>query len=170
MLINALRALAHTAAGIWLGGMVMLAIVAPTTFGVIRAIGVDNPNSVAGQVMAKIFRRFDMVQLLCAAVLLLWVSVSLLARRRTLRDILRGGLIVLAACLMLYSAWYMTPRITDLQPLLAQPDPDAAMKQSFDAFHATAVRISQAVLVLLLALNIEMALPARPSTAIPEAG
>lgn len=170
MLTNGLRALAHTAAGIWLGGMVMLAIVAPTTFGVIRAIGVENPNAVAGQVMAKNFRRFDLVQMSCAAVLLPWVSVSLLARRRTLRDILRAGLIVIAVCLMLYSVWYMTPRITDLQPVLAQPDPDVAMKQRFDSFHATAVRISQALLVILLVLNIEMALPARPSTATPEAG
>lgn len=164
MLLRTLRALAHTAAGVWLGGMVMLAIVAPTTFGVMRTTGVDNPNAIAGQVMAKNFVRFDKVQMSCAAVLLIWTATTILRKPDT-RDWVRAALTAAAAGLMLYSTWMLTPQILDLQPILAGPDPDTAMRAAFDQFHATSVRISQALLALLVIVNLEMALPkelARP--------
>lgn len=169
MLLRTLRALAHTAAGIWLGGMVMLAIVAPTTFGVMRTTGVDNRDAIAGQVMARNFVRFDKVQMSCAAVLLVWTSTTIL-RKPSTRDWVRAALIAAAAGLMLYSAWTLTPRILDLQPILAGPDPDSAMRAAFDQFHATSVRIAQALLLLLVIVNLELALPIEPAPLNPLPG
>lgn len=166
MFMNVFRALAHTAAGVWLGGMVMLAIVAPTTFGVMRTTGVENPNAIAGQVMARNFVRFDKVQMICAIVLVLWTASMIISRRTARRDWIRTALVAAATGLMLYSAWNMTPQILDLQPILAGPEPDAAMRRAFDQFHATAVRVSQLLLILLVTINIEMALPSRTASAV----
>lgn len=153
------RAIAQTAAGIWLGAIVMMAIVAPTTFSVMRTVDVDRPNTIAGKVMAKNFSRFDKVQISCAAVIIAWQLASLSMGRRTTRDKMRMGIILVAAGLMLYSAMVMTPSITFRQADLAVGAPDSAVKAAFDAFHAAAVRIAQAVMVLVLILNIEMAMP-----------
>ena len=153
------RAIAQTSAGIWLGAIVMMAIVAPTTFSVMRTVNVDRPNEIAGKVMAKNFSRFDKVQIACAAVIIAWQCASLSMGRRKTRDKVRTGMIVAAAVLMLYSAMVMTPKIANMQSDIAAPDTEAAVKAAFDAFHATAVRITQAVMVLVLILNIEMAMP-----------
>ena len=61
MIMKLFQAIATTAGGVWLGGMVLMAIVASTTFGVMRTTGVEHPDSIAGQVMAKNFARFDTV-------------------------------------------------------------------------------------------------------------
>lgn len=159
MIRKGLRALAQTAAGIWLGGLITLAIVAPTTFGVLRETGVDNPNALAGQVMARNFVRFDMVQLICGIVLLGGLMILLAVGPRRTRDWIRIGGAGAAVSMMLYSAMVMTPQILDMQPLLAEPYADEAVRMAFDAFHATAVRVSQTLLFLLLALNLEMAWP-----------
>ena len=155
------RAIAQTAAGIWLGAIVMMAIVAPTTFSVMRTVEVDRPNTIAGKVMAKNFSRFDRVQIACASVIAMWQIASLLRGRRATRDKVRMGIILVAAGLMLYSATVMTPKIANMQADIAAPDAEAAVKAAFDAFHATAVRIAQAVMVLVLILNIEMAMQQR---------
>lgn len=161
MFMTIVRAIAQTAAGIWLGAIVMMAIVAPTTFSVMRTVDVDRPNTIAGKVMAKNFFRFDKVQIACAAVIVAWQLASLSMGRRTTRDKVRTGIIVVASGLMLYSAMVMTPKIANMQADIASPDAEAAVKAAFDAFHATAVRIVQAVMVLVLILNIEMAMPRR---------
>lgn len=157
MMMRLVRALSHTAAGIWLGGLVVLAIVAPTTFSVMRETGVDQPNAIAGQVMAKNFLRFDLVQLICGIVLLGGLLMLLAIGPRRMRDWLRIAAAGAAVLLMLYSTMVMTPQILNLQPLLAEPDADAAVRAAFEAFHSTAVRVSQALLLLLLLINLEMA-------------
>lgn len=161
MFMTIVRAIAQTAAGIWLGAIVMMAIVAPTTFSVMRTVEVDRPNTIAGKVMAKNFSRFDKVQIACASVIAIWQIASLLMGRRTTRDKVRTGVILGAAGLMLYSATVMTPKIANMQADISAPDAEAAVKAAFDAFHATAVRVAQAVMVLVLILNIEMAMQQR---------
>ena len=158
-IMNVFRAVAHTTTGIWLGGIIVIAIVAQTTFGEMRKTGVDTPNAVAGQVMARNFIRFEVVQVCCAATLLAWQVASLIAGHRSVRDWLRVVCIAGAAALLVYHGLVLTPKIADLQPILAQPDADAAIRTVFAKFHTTAVRVSQAMLFLLACIMIEMALP-----------
>jgi len=155
--MNALRALATTAAGVWLGGMILIAIVAATTFSEMRQTGVEHPNAVAGQVMAKNFSRFDKLQMVCAAVLLVWQTAQLVVGRRRLGDWLRTAMILSAVGLLIYSAWVLTPRILDLQTAVASANPDAAVKAVFDEFHRTAVRVSKINLLLLAAIVLSLA-------------
>lgn len=170
MFMSLFRAIAQAAAGVWLGGMILIAIVAQTTFGVMRTTGVDRPNAVAGQVMARNFLRFDRVQLVCVCVLVAWQAAALILRPPAARDVVRSLLIVAAAGLFLYSSQTLTPRILDLQPVMAAADPDAAMTERFDEFHETAVRIAQVNLVLVLFITIEMALPRRGALAAQAIG
>jgi hypothetical protein len=157
-----LRAIACTAAGVWLGAIVVIAIVAQTTFSVMPTTGVAHPNTVAGQVMARNFSRFDMVQLACGAVLAVWQLVELAAGRRSRRDLVRAVLIIAACVLMLVSVFVMTPKITGMQSLLSSPDSESAVKAAFAEFHGTAVRISQLTMMLVLAIALEMAWPRPP--------
>lgn len=157
--LNAFRAIAHTAAGIWLGGIIVIAIVAQATFSEMRNSGVERPNAVAGQVMARNFGRFNVVQISCAAALLLWQGAELALRRRGPREWFRFSLIVVATGLLAYHVVVLTPKIVDFQPLLAQPDAEEAIRAAFQEFHRTAVRVSQALLVIVATITIEMALP-----------
>lgn len=141
--------IATSAAGVWLGGMILIAIVAQTTFAVMRETGVDQPNALAGQIMAKNFLRFDMVQLGCAGILVLWNVIHIISGGRSLLDWLRLVVILLATALLLYSVSVLTPKITNLQSAVASADPDTAIKAIFDDFHETAVRISKANLILV---------------------
>lgn len=161
MLMNLFRALAHTAAGVWLGGIIVIAIVAQTTFSVMRTTNVDKPNAIAGEVMARNFSRFDIVQICCAATLLAWQVVSLAAQNRGPRDWMRFTLIAVAGGLLAYNVAVLTPKIIEIQPLLARADSEEAIHAAFHDFHHTAVRVSQAMLFVILYITIEMAWPIR---------
>lgn len=165
MIKNLSRAIATAAAGVWLGGMVLMAIVAQTTFQVMRTTGVEHPNSIAGQVMATNFTRFDTVQMICAGVLVAWQTAHLALGGRSARDWLRLGLIIAAAGLLAYSIRVLTPQITHLQPVLQSANPDVAVKALFDKFHETAVLISKINLFLLLFIVIELAWPSKQTAA-----
>ncbi len=154
-----MRTLATAAGGVWLGGMVVIAVVASTTFGVMRTTDVPHPNTIAGKVMAKNFERFDRVQLVCGGVLGVWQLAALLTGQRHKRDIVRATLIAVAIALMLVSVLHMTPKIVALQPTLITGESDAAVKAAFDDFHQTAVRLSQASLLVVLTIVLEMAWP-----------
>lgn len=151
------QALACAAAGIWLGGMILMAIVAQTTFSVIRTTDVERPNAVAGRVMATNFKRFDVVQIVCAATVAAWAMSRLLRRTRRRRDGIRAGLVIAACGILAYNAGVMTPRIESMQGDVAGADADARVKAAFDSYHATAVRLAQANLMLVLALTLEIA-------------
>lgn len=154
-----MRTFATAAAGVWLGGMVVIAIVASTTFGVMKTADVSHPNTIAGKVMAKNFERFDRVQLVCGGILGVWQLAELLAGKRCKRDIVRAVLIAVAIALMLVSVLHMTPKIAALQPTLIIGETDTAVKAAFDDFHKTAVRLSQASLLVVLTIVVEMAWP-----------
>lgn len=165
MISTVFRAIAIVAGGVWLGGMIVIgAIVAPTTFGVMRTLDVDHPNALAGQIMARNFARFDNVQLTCAAILLAWQILHMIAGGKTRRDWFRLALIVAAAGLLAYSVGVITPRILDLQPALTAADPEAAMRAHFDEIHNSAVRVAQAILFCVFVVVMEMTIPmnARP--------
>ena len=157
MLMRVLRVLATTSAGVWLGGMVLIAIVAQTTFSQMREVGVEQPNAIAGRIMAVNFSRFDMMQMACAAVLVIWQAARLMSGRRGLGDWLRTGAILSAAGLLAYSTHVLTPRILSLQDTVAGLDSEAKAKAVFDDFHRSAVRVSKANLVLVAGIAFSMA-------------
>lgn len=152
MLTSILRAIAIAAAGVWLGGMILIAIVAQTTFQTMRTTGVEHPDAVAGQIMAKNFTRFDKVQMACASVLFGSQLLQLAAGRRTWMDWFRFGLTLAAACVLAYSGAVLTPKIAGLQSAVAGADADAAVRAVFDDFHESAVRLSKINLCLVAVL------------------
>lgn len=152
-----LQATACAAAGAWLGGMILMAIVAQTTFSVMRTTGVSQPNAIAGRVMATNFKRFDKVQIVCAVPVAAWAGTRLMSRSRQRRDWVRAGLAAAAGAILAYNAGVMTPRIESMQGDVAGADADARIKSAFDSYHSTAVRLAQANLLIVLALTLEIA-------------
>ncbi len=150
------QATACTAAGAWLGGMIVIAIVAQTTFGVMRTTDVSQPNAIAGRVMATNFKRFDKVQIVCAVPVAAWAIARVMSRSRRRRDWVRAGLVAAACTILAYNAGVMTPRIESMQSDVADADTDAKIKAAFDSYHATAVRLAQANLMIVLALTLEI--------------
>jgi len=151
------QALACAAAGTWLGGMILIAIVAQTTFSVMRTTGVSQPNAIAGRVMASNFKRFDKVQIVCAVPVVAWAMARVMSRTQRRRDWIRVALVAAACAILAYNAGVMTPRIESMQGDVAGADADAKVKAAFDSYHATAVRLAQANLVIVLALALEIA-------------
>ncbi|MFQ5422970.1 MAG: DUF4149 domain-containing protein [Phycisphaerae bacterium] len=167
MILNVVRAVAAAAAAVWLGTLLIMgAVVAPTTFGMMRESGIANPNTVAGHIMAKNFAKADRIELACAAVVVAWQIVSMLIGPRARRDWFRLILIVVAAALVLYLAT-LTPKIADFQPALSSARPDVEVRAAFQQFHKAAVRVAQVELFLVLVLVMEMALPTRRATTSP---
>lgn len=157
MILDLLRALAAAAAGVWLGGMIVIAVVAQTTFSEMRGIGVDRPDWIAGQVMARNFAKFDTIQMVCAALLLTWQAVVLVAGERGTSQWLRLAAILLASGLLVYSVTVLTPKILYLQSWAGQPEADAKARLLFDDFHRSAVRVSMMNLVLVTAILFSLA-------------
>lgn len=92
---RAATAVALAALAIWVGGMVALgAFVAPVVFGKV-------PPPLSGDTMGTIFRRFDLVAMTCAVVVLAVEAVRalLVPGRPTFLDRMRGlGALAAAAC------------------------------------------------------------------------
>lgn len=94
---------------LWIGGLLVLgAIVAPTVFGHVRA-----PD--AADAMTLVFRRFDRVALVSAAVLLgCEVAFALTSRPIGRRDLVRAALVVGMSGLCIWQATVLSPRIESL--------------------------------------------------------
>jgi hypothetical protein len=157
MFMRVFQVLATTTAGAWLGGMILIAIVAQTTFSQMREVDVDRPNAIAGRIMAVNFSRFDTMQMVCAAVLVLWQTARLLSARRHVGDWLRTVAILAAVGLLAYSSQVLTPRILSLQNAVAGPDAEAHARALFDEFHRGAVLISKINLVLVAGIVFTLA-------------
>jgi hypothetical protein len=156
MLLTLLRVLTGLAASVWLGGLVAMAIVAQTTFGVMPATGVASPAAVAGQVMARNFARFDVVQIICAGLLALLQAAALATGQRGARVWARA-LLVLSACgALAYQVLLVTPRITGLQAAVSSPTVEAEVRAVFDGFHDSAVQVYRALLAILLVLMVDV--------------
>jgi hypothetical protein len=108
---RAATALAVTAAGVWMGGMIALgACAAPFVFRM-------TPAPFSGDAMGAAFARFDQIAL-GAAVILLGCEVirtAVAARRgRTLAARIRRTIAIVLACAAAYVGLALTPRINDL--------------------------------------------------------
>src|SRR6202021_2412092 len=88
----ALEALALVALAVWLGGFATLgAIVAPLVFGIV-------PAPASADAMTAVFRRFDSVSIVCAALVLLVEGAHAVLRRPlSPRDLARVVLVVVSA-------------------------------------------------------------------------
>lgn len=142
--------LATLAAGVWLGGMILVAIAAQSTFVVLNAEDhIAQPNAVAGRVMAPTFSKFDKVQLICAAVLLFGTGVSAVLARRKLGPVLRLIAVGVATGFLIYSVQFLSPQILDMQSDIAGAKTDSEIRAAFDQFHDSAVMISKINLALV---------------------
>jgi hypothetical protein len=100
---------ALVAVAVWLGGLLALgAIAAPVVFSTIAM-----PAS--ADAMTVVFRRFDVVSMACAAILLATEATHVLARVPLARvDHVRAGASVLAAALAVLEGASVSPRIAAL--------------------------------------------------------
>jgi len=155
-----LHALGTLAAGVWLGAMVLIAVVAQTTFETMRTLGVSGPDALAGKIMAANFTRYDKVQGICAAVLLVTQIVAPVLRLRfSGRDRIRISFIIGACILYAYSALVLTPQIKQLQGPVDPSGVEDGIRAVFEQFHKSAVMLSKINLVLLALIVLEMAWP-----------
>ncbi len=159
-----LHTLSIIAAGIWLGGMIVIALVAMNTFRTMRTIYVANPDAAAGQIMAGNFEYFDTVQLACAAVLVIGTGISALVSRRKFGPLTRLILSLIATGALIYSVQFITPKIEAMQHTVATADAESQVKQTFDEIHESAVMISKLNLALigLVAFSLGWSGPPKP--------
>jgi hypothetical protein len=94
---------------VWLGGLVALgALAAPVVFSVV-------PLPMAADAMTLVFRRFDVVAMTCAAVILLSEAVRAVSQRSFARvDIARGVVSAIAAVVAVVQGAQVSPRIAGL--------------------------------------------------------
>lgn len=148
-----MRRLIHTlatlAAAVWFGGMILVAIAAMNTFRVLRAQEIQNPDAIAGRVMAPTFAMFDKVQLGCAAVLLIGAGATAIFARRKIRPLATLIAVAVATGCLIYSAQFLTPKILALQDDVASTVSESEVRQVFDDFHESAVTISKINLFLV---------------------
>ena len=164
MFMRWFRALATLSVGAWLGGMILIAIAAQTTFEVMRTLGVATPDAFAGRIMAVEFVRFDKMQFICAALLVAYQIAQTIIGPRTGRDIFRFVLIVLACGFLCYSAFVVTPKILGMQDEVAGTT-DEALRATFDAIHETSVLMAKLTMLVVLLIGFELALPRRKPAA-----
>lgn len=149
------------AAGLWLGGLVVLgAVVAPTIF---RNV----PAPTSADAMTLVFRRFDKVAMICGAVLLLveaWRAFARLDGARVRADLARVGVAGVAAALAVGQGMVISPRIAELHASGAVRGLDAAGRQ-LDSIHKLAeaeAKVQLALLVVFVALVVHRLARPRP--------
>jgi hypothetical protein len=107
--VTAIAAVQLLAVAVWAGGLLALgAIVAPIVFRVV-------PAPTSADAMTLVFRRFDVVAIVCAAVAL--VAEAAFAKRGgkvTRSDLARGLCLVAAAGLAIAIGAWLSPGIADL--------------------------------------------------------
>jgi hypothetical protein len=121
LLRRALSTIALLAIAVWLGGLVALgALAAPVIFAVV-------PFPSNADAMTIVFRRFDLVAMTCAALVLATEAVRPMARLTFERLALaRAGATLVAALAAVYEGVRVSPRIADLHAAGAIRGVDAA--------------------------------------------
>jgi uncharacterized membrane protein len=102
----------HTLAlGLWIGGSVALgSLTAPAVFGLVP------DRSLAGRIMARVFRRFDRILLLCAATLIVTSAVMMaLYGRMSQWYAIEYVCIGMMSASLLYTTVLVSPRIRRLR-------------------------------------------------------
>jgi hypothetical protein len=142
------------AVAIWLGGLVALgAITAPLVFSIV-------PMPHSADAMTMVFRRFDMVAMTCAALVLASEAARVVARVPFLRlDHARAAIGVVAACVTTYEGMNVSPRIAALHVAGAVRGVGPAGLE-LSRLHGTAELCGKGTVVLLLGLVVLQAVTA----------
>src|SRR5580658_8344687 len=108
-IVRVVSVVALLAIAVWLGGLVALgALAAPVVFSVV-------PLPMAADAMTVVFRRFDLVAMTCAALILLSEALRAASERSFARvDIARGLVSAIAAALAVVQGAHVSPRIAGL--------------------------------------------------------
>lgn len=136
--------LAIVAIALWMGGMLALgAIAAPVVFRMV-------PAPTSADAMTVVFRRFDMVAMACATLVLL-IEVVLAATRKpiTRRDMARCGALLVAGALAVYQGAVLSPSIEALHRAGAIRG-SGALGEDLDHAHRLAVTCGNIVTLLLI--------------------
>jgi hypothetical protein len=144
ILRKALTVLALVAVALWMGGMVALgAIAAPVVFRVV-------PAPTSADAMTIVFRRFDMLAMACAAVVLL-VEVALAVTTRPIlrRDIARAFAALIAGGLAVTTGAFLSPKIAGLHEAGAIRGL-GALGEELDRAHRAAVTCGNVTMLLLI--------------------
>lgn len=148
----AVRYLYILALVIWLGGMIVVgAVVAPATFGVLQAWDPETGRVLAGQVFGEVLRRFHLVAYAAGLILLITITVQRLIGPKPRGYGIRAALIVVMLGVTMYSGLIVGPRIDALQR--AGPGPvnrlaaDDPRRQEFDRLHQLSERLLSAAAV-----------------------
>ena len=141
----ALRFAAVLALVVWIGGLVTLgALAAPAAFEVLGAHGAEG-RALAGSVVGETLRRFNLITYVCAAVVLLTLTLRGVLGPRPRRFGIRvGGLLVMTAA-ALYAGVVVAPQIARApQSIGAVPstlDPADPRRIEFGRLHARSVSV-----------------------------
>jgi hypothetical protein len=156
----------------WFGGVLFVAVAAPSIFRTVRkskpilpdvlSVNLEDQHAtlLAGAIVGNLLARLAQVELACAGVLVLAGIAQLfvidLTDRNGVAAILRAILLVGAVVLVVYHSRFVWPRILRFrgeyiahadEPELANP-----AKEQFDAEHRRSVMLLQGVLFLLLGM------------------
>ena len=131
---------------VWLGGMVLLgAIVAPTTFGVLQAVEPITGRALAGDLFGAILSRFHYVAYAAGAILLLTLAVMAVLGPRPASYAIRSAIIAIMLGVALYSGLVVLRQIDAIQRevgrLPSQPPAGDARRVEFDALHLLSTRL-----------------------------
>jgi len=136
------------AVAVWMGGILALgALAAPVVFAVVSL-----PTS--ADAMTIVFRRFDTIAMVCAALVLATEAARAMRGTRHRFDRARSLFSFLAAVLAVFEGISVSPRIAHLHALGVRPGPGsssgaAAMGASLSRLHEVAVACAQTQVVLL---------------------
>ena len=141
----AIAAVQLLARAVWAGGLLALgAVVAPLVFRVV-------PAPASADAMTLVFRRFDVVAIVCAAIALVAeASFALRGGKVTRSDLARGLCLVAAAALAIAIGTWLSPGISDHHRAGAiRGIGDGGL--ALERLHHLAEGLSKAEIVLLLA-------------------
>lgn len=153
----ALRSAYLLALVIWLGGIVVLgALVAPATFGVLQASAPEAGRALAGEVFGTVVARFHYVEYAAGAVLLVSLAGMRLLGPKPAGFAVRTGIVAVMLGVAIYSGIVVLGGIDAIQQevgtlpsRLAAGDP---RRLAFDALHLLSERLMLVDLAGALAL------------------
>lgn len=153
----ALRSAYLLALVVWLGGIVVLgALVAPTTFGVLQAADPAAGLDLAGELFGTLVARFHLVEYVAGGVLLLTLAGMRLLGPRPAHFAVRVGIVAVALGITIYSGVVVLGDINAIQQDVGTPPWQLAeghpQRVEFDALHRLSERLMLVDLVGLLAL------------------
>jgi uncharacterized membrane protein len=131
---------------VWLGGMVVLgALVAPATFGVLQAQEPVAGRELAGAVFGTILARFHYVAYAAGGLLLLTLAAMRILGPKPVAFGIRAGLVALMLAVSMYSGIMVSQRIDAVQQeaggVVSRLPAQDARRLEFDRLHQLSVRL-----------------------------